>query len=94
MRCPTSHGSFRCAREVGHAGECETYATLGIQGRIVTLDHDAQRELAKAANRVEALEGALRLVRTFACASTAEGPACECCGRFRAFANEVLGGAP
>jgi hypothetical protein len=92
MRCPTSHGIYQCAREVGHAGECEADLGLGIRGQVVTLDRDAQRELLKAARRIDALEGALRLVRTFACEAKTEGAACECCRRFREFASGALGG--
>lgn len=90
MRCPTSHGLFQCAREVGHAGECETDATLGARGRIVTLDVDAQRELAKASKRIEGLEAVLRVIRTTFCSSPADDAACDCCRRFRDFADGAL----
>lgn len=90
MRCPTSHGVFQCAREVGHAGECETIAADGVQGRIVTLDRDAQRELLKAARRIEMLVAVLRVIRTTFCASGAEGTACDCCRRARDFADGAL----
>jgi hypothetical protein len=92
MRCPTTHGPYRCKLNAGHPGECENDPGLGPRGRAVILDLDAQRELSKAARRIEALEAAIRLVRTFACESTSERTACACCVRFREFASGALGG--
>lgn len=93
MRCPTSHGVFQCAREVGHGGECETDATLGIQGRIVTLDQDAQRELAKAATRILQLERTLHDIAQAPCSSPEKGTACACCRLHRLTVYAVVGGA-
>lgn len=93
MRCPTTHGPHQCRLSAGHPGECENDPGLGPRlGRVVSLDLDAQREIAKAAHRIAALEGTLRIIRTFACESTKEGTACECCVRFREFASGALGG--
>lgn len=90
MRCPTTHGPHQCRMNVGHPGECENDPGLGRRGQAVILDRDAQRELSKAASRIVFLETALRLVKTFACSSSGEGVACECCKSFRQFANEAL----
>ncbi len=86
MRCPTTHGSFRCSREMSHDGECETESDLGRRGRAIILDKSA-------AQRIEALEMALRLVKTMFCSSQAEGAACDCCRRMREFAAGVLEGS-
>ena len=92
MRCPTSHGPHQCRLNVGHPGECENDPGLGPRLGRVVIDRDAQRELSKAAHRIEALEAALRVIRTFACEATGEGTACPCCVRFREFASGALGG--
>jgi hypothetical protein len=84
MRCPTSQGSFRCAREVGHAGDCETESRLGASGKIVVLEHDA-------AHRIALLEAALRVIRTTFCSSPVEGAACDCCRHMRELASGALG---
>ncbi len=92
MRCPTTHGPHQCKLTVGHAGECENDPGLGKWGRAVIVDHDAQRELRKAAVRITFLEAALRLVKTMHCSSVSEEAACDCCKRFREFASKALEG--
>jgi hypothetical protein len=93
MRCPTTHGPHQCRMNAGHPGECENDPGLGPRlGRVVSLDLDAQRELAKAGRRIEALEAALRVIRTFACEAKTPEASCECCRRFREFASGALGG--
>lgn len=63
MRCTTARGQFRCDREAGHGGDCETDAGPRARVRVAPADLDARRELVKAAKRICDLEGALVKIR-------------------------------
>lgn len=97
-RCSTTHGMYRCDREVGpdgmHDGECETDRRPRAPLTVVPepgQDLDSGRELLNAFRRVEVLSKALEEIRSAPC--EAEGNAsCLCCLHDRMIATAALKG--
>lgn len=88
-RCSTAHGPFRCDREAGHSGECETECGPRAPLAPVSRDLDSRRELRRAAQRIVELEQALEEIRTSPCDAT-DGRSCLCCLFDRTVAAGVL----
>lgn len=93
MRCPTKHGTFQCDRDAGHVDErglpteCET--TEKSPRAVVAIDFDAQRELLRAASRIEVLRKALEEIRTTPCEASGAA-SCLCCMFDRMIAANAL----
>lgn len=88
-RCTTAHGPYRCDLPAGHPGECETEAGPRSRVRVAPAGFDTQRELVRAAARIEILAKALREIQTAPCDS-ASGASCLCCLHDRTIAVAAL----